>query len=42
LLHEVLSFVDFAHLEFFQEGLLKELVFDQAGEGEVGFETFED
>ena len=42
LFHEVLSFVNFAQLEFFKEGVLKEFVFDEAGEGEVGFEGFED
>jgi hypothetical protein len=42
LFHEVLSFVDFAHLELFQEGVLEKPVLDEAGEGEVRLETFED
>ena len=42
LLHQVFSLNYFAHLESFQEGLLKHSIFDQTGEGEMGFETFKD
>lgn len=42
LLHEVLSLVDFAESELFEQKFLDLLVLNERGEGEVGSETFED
>ena len=42
LFHKVLTFIDFAQLEFVKQDFFDFLIFNERGEGEVGPETFED
>lgn len=42
LLHEILSFEDFAEFEFFQEHFLELGILDEGGESKMALESFED